>query len=239
MLAALAYGSIAEPPGRRPRPPDRPRGSRRRQGRRSARRDSGRRSRSRAGRSAAGALRAPLRPRPGPGEHRRSSSTGASPRAPSRPASAGCCPRERLEEVATAGTTFRTLPADVLLVALCVHGAKHVWERLGWIVDVAELIAAAPGARLGRGARPRRRGRPHAGAPSRLPPGAGPPGHGLPEDPVTPHRRRSEASGAGAHGSRPARPARRTDTSGSPRRRGSTSGSAERGATVSPTSGSR
>ena len=53
-------------------------------------------------------------------------------------------PSERLEEVATAGTTFRTLPLDVLLVALCVHGAKHVWERLGWVVDVAELIAARP-----------------------------------------------------------------------------------------------
>ncbi len=57
----------------------------------------------------------------------------------------GTLPRERLEEVAVAGTTFLTFPADVLLVALCVHGAKHVWERLGWIVDVAELIARRPG----------------------------------------------------------------------------------------------
>ena len=53
--------------------------------------------------------------------------------------------REGLEEVGVAGTTFLTLPADVLLVALCVHGAKHVWERLGWIVDVAELIERRPG----------------------------------------------------------------------------------------------
>jgi hypothetical protein len=50
-------------------------------------------------------------------------------------------PPDRLEAVTVAGTTFQTLPADVLLVALCVHGAKHVWERLGWIVDVAELLA--------------------------------------------------------------------------------------------------
>jgi Uncharacterised nucleotidyltransferase len=50
----------------------------------------------------------------------------------------------RLEEVTAAGATFLTLPADVLLVALCVHGAKHVWERLGWIVDVGELIAGRP-----------------------------------------------------------------------------------------------
>jgi hypothetical protein len=53
-------------------------------------------------------------------------------------------PRERLEAVALAGTTFHTLPGDVLLLALCVHGAKHVWGRLSWIVDVAELIAARP-----------------------------------------------------------------------------------------------
>jgi hypothetical protein len=56
----------------------------------------------------------------------------------------GAVPRERLEEVTLVGTTFRTLPADVLLLALCVHGAKHVWGRLSWIVDVAELIAARP-----------------------------------------------------------------------------------------------
>ena len=53
-------------------------------------------------------------------------------------------PRERLEDVPLAGTSFRTLPSDVLLLALCVHGAKHVWERLGWIVDVAELVARRP-----------------------------------------------------------------------------------------------
>jgi hypothetical protein len=29
-------------------------------------------------------------------------------------------------------------------VILCVHGTKHVWERLGWICDVAELIRAHP-----------------------------------------------------------------------------------------------
>ena len=27
---------------------------------------------------------------------------------------------------------------------LCVHGAKHFWDRLGWIFDVAELIVAQP-----------------------------------------------------------------------------------------------
>ena len=27
---------------------------------------------------------------------------------------------------------------------LCVHGAKHFWDRLAWIVDVAELITVQP-----------------------------------------------------------------------------------------------
>ena len=53
--------------------------------------------------------------------------------------------RERLVEVPVGGTTFRTLPTDGLLIALCVHGAKHVWERLCWMLDVAELIARRPG----------------------------------------------------------------------------------------------
>jgi hypothetical protein len=34
-------------------------------------------------------------------------------------------------------------PEDLLLV-LIVHGTKHFWERLGWLVDVAEAIDAHP-----------------------------------------------------------------------------------------------
>jgi hypothetical protein len=34
-------------------------------------------------------------------------------------------------------------PEDLLLV-LCVHGAKHSWERLAWISDVAALIRRCP-----------------------------------------------------------------------------------------------
>lgn len=34
----------------------------------------------------------------------------------------------------------RTLSADDLLFSLCVHGSRHLWERLSWICDVAELI---------------------------------------------------------------------------------------------------
>ena len=33
------------------------------------------------------------------------------------------------------------LPApEDLLLALCIHGSKHLWERLAWICDIAGLI---------------------------------------------------------------------------------------------------
>ena len=38
------------------------------------------------------------------------------------------------------GTQVKTLSADDLLFSLCVHGSRHLWERLSWICDVAELI---------------------------------------------------------------------------------------------------
>ncbi len=42
------------------------------------------------------------------------------------------------------GATVAALPAEELLVALCVHGSKHSWWLLRWICDVAELIDASP-----------------------------------------------------------------------------------------------
>jgi Uncharacterised nucleotidyltransferase len=39
------------------------------------------------------------------------------------------------------GTQIKTLSADNLLFSLCVHGSRHLWERLSWICDVAELIS--------------------------------------------------------------------------------------------------
>lgn len=38
------------------------------------------------------------------------------------------------------GTEVKTLSTDDLLFSLCVHGSRHLWERLNWICDVAELI---------------------------------------------------------------------------------------------------
>ena len=37
------------------------------------------------------------------------------------------------------------LPApEDLLLALCIHGSKHLWERLAWIADIAGLIESQP-----------------------------------------------------------------------------------------------
>ncbi len=50
----------------------------------------------------------------------------------------------------------RAIPAlswSSLLVYLCVHGAKHSWARLGWLVDVARVLGAAPRGELDEAAR--------------------------------------------------------------------------------------
>lgn len=39
-----------------------------------------------------------------------------------------------------AGITTRVHAPEDLLLLLCLHGAKHQWERLGWIRDVAALL---------------------------------------------------------------------------------------------------
>lgn len=38
------------------------------------------------------------------------------------------------------GTRVKAFSAEDLLFSLCVHGSRHLWERLNWICDVAELI---------------------------------------------------------------------------------------------------
>jgi len=39
------------------------------------------------------------------------------------------------------GTQIKSLSAEDLLFSLCVHGSRHLWERLSWICDIAELLA--------------------------------------------------------------------------------------------------
>lgn len=50
----------------------------------------------------------------------------------------------RAPRVSLAGRTVLSLPPEEMLLILCMHGAKHYWERLGWVCDVAELIRACP-----------------------------------------------------------------------------------------------
>ena len=53
-------------------------------------------------------------------------------------------PWARLGQSRLLGASVPALPPEDLLVFLCVHGAKHLWVRLCWICDVAELIRAHP-----------------------------------------------------------------------------------------------
>ncbi len=46
-----------------------------------------------------------------------------------------------LKTVDVSGESINSLPVDDVLFSLCVHGSRHIWERLSWICDVAELIS--------------------------------------------------------------------------------------------------
>jgi Uncharacterised nucleotidyltransferase len=48
--------------------------------------------------------------------------------------------RERLDRIPLGGTMVPILSPEDTLLILCVHGYRHLWEQLGWICDVAELI---------------------------------------------------------------------------------------------------
>jgi len=50
----------------------------------------------------------------------------------------------RFITVDIAGRKMRTFSVEDTLVMLCVHGAKHFWDRLAWSVDIAELIKTQP-----------------------------------------------------------------------------------------------
>ena len=46
----------------------------------------------------------------------------------------------RLRRIPLGNDTVPSLSPEDTLLTLCAHGSKHLWERLGWICDVAELI---------------------------------------------------------------------------------------------------
>jgi hypothetical protein len=52
----------------------------------------------------------------------------------------GIC--ERREPVEVAGRQVLTFSLEDTLLLLSVHGSKHLWERLGWIEDIAALTEA-------------------------------------------------------------------------------------------------
>ncbi|MBE9213102.1 nucleotidyltransferase family protein [Plectonema cf. radiosum LEGE 06105] len=51
---------------------------------------------------------------------------------------------EDLEPFSLAGTTINNLPLECWLPILCVHGSRHMWERLSWLCDIATLIHKNP-----------------------------------------------------------------------------------------------
>jgi hypothetical protein len=57
---------------------------------------------------------------------------------------------ERLRRIPLVGTPVPVLSAEDSLLILCVHGARHRWERLTWICDIAELNRAHPEMDWGR-----------------------------------------------------------------------------------------
>lgn len=52
--------------------------------------------------------------------------------------------RDRLIQVSLQNTVVPTFKPEDLILILSVHGAKHLWNRLAWICDIAALIASHP-----------------------------------------------------------------------------------------------
>ncbi len=49
-----------------------------------------------------------------------------------------------LETVELAGQSIQTLQPEALLIYLCAHGSKHMFERLAWICDIARFLMVSP-----------------------------------------------------------------------------------------------
>ncbi len=47
----------------------------------------------------------------------------------------------RTQNVSVGGKSLRTLGNEDLLLALAAHGTRHLWNRLLWIVDIAQITA--------------------------------------------------------------------------------------------------
>ena len=51
-----------------------------------------------------------------------------------------CAKEKKCQAVSINGKTVRTLQNELLLVYLCLHGAKHAFERIEWICDIDRFI---------------------------------------------------------------------------------------------------
>lgn len=51
---------------------------------------------------------------------------------------------QALPRMTISGGSCATLATDELLLLLCLHGSKHFWSSLGWLVDVVELARREP-----------------------------------------------------------------------------------------------
>ena len=47
---------------------------------------------------------------------------------------------DRLKTVKVQDVEFKALPTEELLLTLCVHGARHLWERMSWVCDIAGVL---------------------------------------------------------------------------------------------------
>jgi hypothetical protein len=47
---------------------------------------------------------------------------------------------ERVESVSLGGYRILTFRPEEMILVLSMHGAKHWWQQLGWICDVAQLV---------------------------------------------------------------------------------------------------
>ncbi len=46
----------------------------------------------------------------------------------------------RVAEITLSGSHIKTLSPEDLLLVLCLHAAKHVWGRLIWLCDIAQIL---------------------------------------------------------------------------------------------------
>jgi hypothetical protein len=54
-----------------------------------------------------------------------------------------CASKHKCQGVTINGKRIQTLQNELLLVYLCLHGAKHAFERIEWICDIDRLIRSS------------------------------------------------------------------------------------------------